>query len=129
MAKYIAQIVVTGAQIVGRAFVRAVRSELNASQQAAKNRSSQSGSTANTAANNALTGMTLQEAKQILNIDDIKDGEKVVKNYEHLFAVNERGKGGSFYLQSKVVRAKERIDQEMTDAASSESKTSENKQS
>lgn len=35
------------------------------------------------------------------------------KKYEHLFAVNDKAKGGSFYLQSKVFRAKERIDQEL----------------
>jgi import inner membrane translocase subunit TIM16 len=39
--------------------------------------------------------------------------EKLFKNYEHLFNVNDKTKGGSFYLQSKVVRAKERIDQEI----------------
>ena len=43
-----------------------------------------------------------QEAKQILNISDVKDRESVVKNYEHLFGVNDKSKGGSFYLQSKV---------------------------
>lgn len=44
----------------------------------------------------------LQEAKQILNVDGIKDIETVTKNYEHLFKVNDKQNGGSFYLQSKV---------------------------
>ena len=44
----------------------------------------------------------LQEAKQILNVDNISDVEAVTKKYEHLFAVNDKSKGGSFYLQSKV---------------------------
>lgn len=35
------------------------------------------------------------------------------KKYDHLFQVNEKSNGGSFYIQSKVVRAKERIDQEI----------------
>ena len=35
------------------------------------------------------------------------------KKFEHLFQVNDKSKGGSFYIQSKVVRAKERIDQEV----------------
>ena len=60
-------------------------------------------------------GMTLEEAKDILNISDSDiygaDFEKLHNNYEHLFAGNDKSKGGSFYLQSKVVRAKERIDQ------------------
>jgi len=37
-----------------------------------------------------------------LHIDSITDVEAVVKNYEHLFSVNDKAKGGSFYLQSKV---------------------------
>ena len=58
-------------------------------------------------------------AKQILNLTDedflgskTVDG-KLQKNYDHLFSVNDRSKDGSFYLQSKVFRAKERIDQEI----------------
>ncbi|XP_015744894.1 mitochondrial import inner membrane translocase subunit TIM16, partial [Python bivittatus] len=35
------------------------------------------------------------------------------QNYEHLFKVNDKSVGGSFYLQSKVVRAKERLDEEL----------------
>jgi import inner membrane translocase subunit TIM16 len=46
-------------------------------------------------------------------VDNIRDPDSIAKNYEHLFSVNEKSKGGSFYLQSKVVRAKERIDQEI----------------
>lgn len=60
--------------------------------------------------------MTLDEAKQILNVNDLKSLEEITKNYEHLFAVNDKSKSGSFYLQSKVFRAKERIDHELRDA-------------
>lgn len=56
--------------------------------------------------------MTLEEAQQILNTDKL-DPEEIQKNYEHLFAVNDKAKSGSFYLQSKVFRAKERIDEEL----------------
>ena len=73
-----------------------------------------SGGTAS-AAESLRSGMTLEEACEILNITSADiygaDFEKLHKSYEHLFAVNEKAKGGSFYLQSKVVRAKERIDQ------------------
>ena len=58
-------------------------------------------------------GIDLEEAKNILNVTDIQDSDKIATNYEHLFNVNDKAKGGSFYLQSKVVRAKERIDQEL----------------
>lgn len=56
--------------------------------------------------------MTLEEAQQILNVNKM-DPEEVQKSYEHLFDVNDKTKGGSFYLQSKVFRAKERMDEEM----------------
>ena len=46
--------------------------------------------------------LCLQEAKQILHVDNVTDLEKVTKHYEHLFQVNDKAKGGSFYLQSKV---------------------------
>ena len=59
--------------------------------------------------------MSIEEAKEILNVTDSDifgaDREKLYKNYEHLFSVNEKANGGNLYLQSKVVRAKERIDQ------------------
>ena len=57
-------------------------------------------------------GMTIDEAKQILNIEKIGQ-EEIEKAYSHLFECNDKAKGGSFYLQSKVVRAKERLDQEI----------------
>lgn len=56
--------------------------------------------------------MTLEEAQDILNVTKL-DPAEVQKNFEHLFQVNDKAKGGSFYLQSKVFRAKERIDQEL----------------
>lgn len=119
MAKFIAQIIVAGAQVVGRAFVRAVRQEFQASQQAAEARSGKQGT--KRAATDALTGLSLQEAKQILNVKDINDVEK---SYEHLFNVNEKSKGGSFYLQSKIVRAKERFDQEHQQQSQAEQEAS-----
>ncbi|XP_053695171.1 mitochondrial import inner membrane translocase subunit tim16 [Sabethes cyaneus] len=110
MAKYIAQIIVLGTQIVGRAFARALKQEIAASQEAAK-RAGGGQKGQSRAAANLRTGMTLEEAQQILNISKL-DPQEIQKNYEHLFHVNDKSKGGSFYLQSKVFRAKERIDQE-----------------
>ncbi|XP_033163499.1 mitochondrial import inner membrane translocase subunit Tim16 [Drosophila mauritiana] len=112
MAKYIAQIIVLGAQAVGRAFTKALRQEIAASQEAAR-RAGGGKQGEKSAESNLRTGMTLEEAKQILNIDDPKNVDAIIKNYEHLFQVNERSKGGSFYIQSKVFRAKERLDHEI----------------
>nr|CAC20095.1 hypothetical protein [Drosophila melanogaster] len=112
MAKYIAQIIVLGAQAVGRAFTKALRQEIAASQEAVR-RAGGGKQGDKSAESNLRTGMTLEEAKQILNIDDPKNVDAITKNYEHLFHVIERSKGGSFYIQSKVFRAKERLDHEI----------------
>lgn len=40
--------------------------------------------------------------------------EEIQKRYEYLFNINDKSKGGSFYLQSKIYRAKERLDKEIT---------------
>ncbi|XP_007556452.1 coronin-7-like isoform X3 [Poecilia formosa] len=108
-AKYLAQIVVMGVQVVGRAFARALQQEYAASQAAARARG-RSGQ--QSAAASSITGMSLQEAQQILNVSTLSP-EEIQKSYEHLFKVNEKSVGGSFYLQSKVVRAKERLDEEL----------------
>nr|XP_060642705.1 coronin-7-like isoform X3 [Anolis sagrei ordinatus] len=110
-AKYLAQIVLVGLQVVGRAFARALRQEFAASQ-AAANARGQAGPRSSSAAASSLSGISLQEAQQILNISRLSP-EEIQKNYEHLFKVNDKSVGGSFYLQSKVVRAKERLDEEL----------------
>lgn len=39
--------------------------------------------------------------------------EDVMERFKKLFDVNDPKKGGSFYLQSKVLRARERIENEV----------------
>ncbi|XP_040570490.1 mitochondrial import inner membrane translocase subunit Tim16-like [Lepeophtheirus salmonis] len=113
MAKQLAQLVIAGLQVVGKAFTKAVREEVRLSQEAAKRHSSNTKDQTAHATENMRLGMTLDEAKQILDVDSLQDLETFEKKYQHLFEVNDKSKGGSFYLQSKVVRAKERIDQEI----------------
>ncbi|XP_077130730.1 mitochondrial import inner membrane translocase subunit TIM16 isoform X2 [Ranitomeya variabilis] len=110
MAKYLAQILVMGAQVVGRAFTRALRQEFAASRAAAEARGGRAGK--ESAAASSLSGISLQEAQQILNVSKLEP-EEIQTKYDHLFKVNDKAAGGSFYLQSKVVRAKERLDQEL----------------
>ncbi|KAK9903721.1 hypothetical protein M0R45_001021 [Rubus argutus] len=57
------------------------------------------------AARRAGKVMTEQEARQILGISEETAWEEVLKRYDTLFENN--AKNGSFYLQSKVHRAKE----------------------
>lgn len=111
MARHLAQIIISGAQILGRAFAKTIQNEIQASQQAARLR--QTSHANSDAAAMSLSGISLQEAKQILNVIDLQNVEKLAKNYKHFFKANDKLNGGSFYLQSKVFRAKERIDQEL----------------
>ncbi|XP_025048623.1 mitochondrial import inner membrane translocase subunit TIM16 [Alligator sinensis] len=71
------------------------------------------------AAESRVAGISLQEAKQILNVSSLAP-EEIQKNYEHLFKVNDKSLGGSFYVQSKVLRAKERLDEELRIQAQSQ---------
>lgn len=87
----------------------------------------------------AAAGAAAGEGKSIL--DQVR--EAMVKNYDHLFATNappapkgQKGGGaGSFYIQSKVVRARERIEAEWglldagkkAEAGASEGSAAENK--
>lgn len=110
MAKFIAQIIITGTQIVAKAFSRAVKQEFEASQEAAR-RLGNAKSRSERAANTKL-GLSLDEAKQILNIKDL-DKKEINEHFEKLFKANDKSNGGSFYIQSKVLRAKERLELEL----------------
>ena len=100
MAKQLIQLIISGSQVVGKAFSNAVKQEIRMSQQAANARYSGNKSTEQ-AAETAKMGLTVDEAKEILNVSELKP-EEIEKNFEHLFSVNDKAKGGSFYLQSKV---------------------------
>lgn len=65
----------------------------------------------------ASSGLTLDEACKILNVAPPKGGqanmESVMERFKKLYDLNEPKNGGSFYLQSKVLRARERIEAEV----------------
>lgn len=112
MARYLIQIIVMGTQVIGKAFARALRQEIAASQEAAR-RAGGGRQGAQHVAANTKTGLTLDEALRILNAKRIDETELIERNYKYLMEANDRQKGGSFYIQSKIVRAKERIDEEL----------------
>ncbi|KAL9323945.1 hypothetical protein ACSQ67_008802 [Phaseolus vulgaris] len=57
----------------------------------------------------ASKAMTEQEAQQILGVSAETPWEEIIKKYDNLFESN--AKSGSFYLQSKVQRAKECLEE------------------
>ncbi|CAI2348696.1 unnamed protein product [Caenorhabditis sp. 36 PRJEB53466] len=104
-------------EAVAKALSRAVRDEIRQTQQAAARHAAATGQTAGetkeNANANAKLGISLEESLQILNVKTPLNREEVDKHYEHLFKINDKTNGGTLYLQSKVFRAKERIDEEL----------------
>ncbi|EDW26802.1 GL14729 [Drosophila persimilis] len=113
MARYLVRIVLLGAQSIGKAFAKTVRQEVEVYREAARVHAAQSATFNPTKTDAALKGMTLEEAQLILNVKDVLDRGEVENKFQYLFHANQKKAGGSFYIQSKVVRAKERIDQEI----------------
>ncbi|KAI0930108.1 hypothetical protein AcV5_006902 [Taiwanofungus camphoratus] len=133
--KVIVQIAIAGAQILGKAFFAAGRQAV----QNAKHRPQGAIGSDVAGVGNALSGsitdkltrehrMTLDEARLILNVKKGDQTENILQHYEYLFKANSpppappKSPGGtrappppaySHYLQSKVVRARERIEAEM----------------
>ncbi|XP_011498093.1 PREDICTED: mitochondrial import inner membrane translocase subunit Tim16 [Ceratosolen solmsi marchali] len=128
MSKYLVQIILLGSKIVGRAFARALQQEFAASQEAARRAGNNEQAGRRRVATNIRTGITLEEALQILNVQQIDESDVIQRNYKYLIEANDRSKGGSFYLQSKVVRAKERIDEELKNIKTKPPKSSNSRQ-
>jgi mitochondrial import inner membrane translocase subunit TIM16 len=65
-------------------------------------------------------GLSLEEACKILNVKPPQRGkanmEEVMERFKRLFDANDPKKGGSFYLQSKILRARERFESEVRHA-------------
>lgn len=107
---------ITGGRVLGRAVTEAWK-QASASSQYAKSQEKNNPDGANTFASN---GLTLEEACKILNVKPPSQGkanmEDVMERFKKLFDVNDPQKGGSFYLQSKILRARERIESEVRQA-------------
>ncbi|XP_022157397.1 mitochondrial import inner membrane translocase subunit PAM16 like 2-like isoform X2 [Momordica charantia] len=102
-ARILANLIVMGSGILARGFVQAYRQALaNAS------KSGVAQETVQNTFRRASKVMTEQEARQILSVTEETPWEEIVKKYDTLFEKN--AQNGSFYLQSKVHRAKERLE-------------------
>ncbi|KAI8537684.1 hypothetical protein RHMOL_Rhmol09G0043400 [Rhododendron molle] len=99
-AKILANLIIMGSGIMARAVVQAYRQALA---NAAKSGVAQE--TVQNAVRRGSKTMTEQEARQILGVTENSTWEEIAKKYDNLFENN--AKNGSFYLQSKVHRAKE----------------------
>ena len=103
--------------MLGRAFAEAYK-QAAASSQYQRAQAKAGGGASGRAS--VSTGMTLEEACKILNVKPPQNGqanmEEVMERFKRLFDNNDPKKGGSFYLQSKILRARERIEAEVRPA-------------
>ncbi|GMS88467.1 hypothetical protein PENTCL1PPCAC_10642 [Pristionchus entomophagus] len=112
------KIALAAGEAFGKALTKAVKEEIKVSQQAAERQAASSGGatredTRQSANANARLGISLEESLKILDVKEPLKEEEVRERYDFLFKLNDKTKNGSFYLQSKVYRAKERIDEEL----------------
>ncbi|GAA5858981.1 hypothetical protein JCM8547_007189 [Rhodosporidiobolus lusitaniae] len=124
-ARIVGQVLVLGSQIVGKAFVQAWRQAARNARSPAAEAAAGGRGVGNVDALSRNHGMTLDEAANILNVKkggiaaaEESELQQMLKNFDHLFTANapttaEGKPHSSHYLQSKIVRAKERIEAEM----------------
>jgi import inner membrane translocase subunit TIM16 len=116
-SKVVIKIVLAGVQVFGRAFMQAYQQAIHHKPPSGAGRQ-QAASASASSAKSDLTrrlGISLEESHKILNTSPDSSPSEIIQKYRHLFHVNDPKKkpAGSLYLQSKVYRAKERIEQEM----------------
>ena len=118
--------------MVGRAFAEAYKQASASSQyQRAQAKSGNGGGMSGRAS--LTSGMTLEEACKILNVKPPQAGkaadmEEVMDRFKRLFDTNEPKNGGSFYLQSKILRARERLEAEIRPTAEKAAQEAETKE-
>jgi len=107
VVKIVAQLAAVGAMVLARALPAAYAKAL---QNAKKGGSGAASATESILQKNKLQ---LSEALQIMNIGSESEvtAEIVQKQYDKYFAANAVKNGGSFYLQSKIYRSKELLDE------------------
>ena len=116
LGRIIAQVVILGVSVLGRAIPAAYAAAV---QNAKKN-----GLDKASTAVQRQSQVSLDEALMILNLKETGSkvtAEEVQKQYDKYFEANKVEKGGSFYLQSKVFRAKEMLDEYLKEQAMQQS--------
>jgi len=109
-ARVIVQVVVAGIAVLSRALPAAYQQAL----QNAKKGGVDAEAAKSAGGMFARKVISHAEAMQVLNVTEeeiVKDPEVVQRQFDRYFAVNAVEKGGSFYLQSKIYRAKEQLDE------------------
>eukprot|EP01027_Heterolobosea_sp_BB2_P001187 GEZU01001817.1.p1 GENE.GEZU01001817.1~~GEZU01001817.1.p1 ORF type:complete len:134 (-),score=37.21 GEZU01001817.1:266-667(-) len=104
LGKIIVQIGYMAAGIVGKSVADAYR------QAASANKMHKTAAEAIRKTVIGVTKMKYDEAQKILGVSKDTPKEIIEERFRKLFEANDPAKGGSFYLQSKIFRAKECLD-------------------
>ncbi|XP_056629867.1 mitochondrial import inner membrane translocase subunit TIM16-like [Diorhabda sublineata] len=108
MVKTLPKIIYHGVRIFFESLKKSIIQEIALSQEAARLRYN----SRKPEKSEITLHMPVNEAKLILNVKKICPKE-IETQFKHLFECNSNKNGGSFYLQSKIVRAKEVLDLEL----------------
>lgn len=111
-SRILANLIVAGGSALLRAASQAYRQAIVNAQRTGVAQEAANGAAAKTMWGKKV--MTVEEARQVLGVDASATYAEVYARYEKLFESNE--KGGSFYLQSKIYRAREALDGEYDEA-------------
>ncbi|WBW72596.1 TIM23 translocase complex subunit Tim16 [Schizosaccharomyces osmophilus] len=112
LPKAVGKFIIVGSQVMSRAFIQAYKQMVaNAGQQ--NTGTSQAGNAEK--AKVARRGeISMREAGDILNVSvDPLNKEQLEERFQRMFKINDPKAGGSFYIQSKVFRAHERLMEEL----------------
>ena len=114
IAQFLAQALIMGGGVMIKAFVQAYQ-KAAANPEAAKAAAEQAKKSTVFVRNQ----MSLREAQDILSFPNKpKSMQELTERYERYFNANDPKKGGSFYVQSKIYRAKEVLEKEVKDEKS-----------
>ena len=107
MSRLLANLIIAGGSMLVKAASQAYQKALVNAQRSGVAQEAAKGTAASMFAKKT---MSIEEARMILGIDAGATLEEAMARYQKMFEANE--KNGSFYLQSKIHRARERIEAE-----------------
>lgn len=116
LARIVAQLIVPAIAIIAKTLPAAYAAALQNAKKSGVAEDIASDAGASKGAASSFLGrarMNKDEALQVLNLtdNDCGDVEAVQRQYDRYFEANSVERGGSFYIQSKVYRAKELLDE------------------
>lgn len=110
LAKILAQALVVVGSVAGRAFLQAYQQAAQQAKQGGKG-------AAQKATKTFRKRMKREEALKVLNFSEAippTNVSEVMEQYNRYFTANDPKNGGSFYLQSKIYRAKETLEKDFS---------------